>query len=613
MKVVRILSILALALVLASSAPAAAQGSVTLSIDDVQHEQMPEMRLLVTVRDANGIPIVGLGPESFEIVEDGRNTFPPADVGTQINPDAATSIMQTIDISGSMEGEYIEEAQRASNALLDRMSPADRAALIAFADEVDLDSGNLAEGREIDFTTDRNAVRNVVNFLDTQLGWDTPLYDAIFKAVELTSREPVGKRAVVLITDGRDERDNKKGTPVADAGSLTAPDDPINEAARHGIPVFAIGLGGKIDSKYLSRLALRTGGEYRETPNPEELTMLLEGLIDNLKQQYVLTYESTLPEDTSPHSIMVRVNLPQGQAWDEKKVQFKEAPPPTKTSPPSTATTEAASTVGPTVPAATATPVPEPTDTTEGIMDTITDTIADQPELAIVIGAGLLLLLALIIALVVILLRGRKKGDEGYADAPYEEPYAPGPDYGVPTGPPAPMQGATMEEKTEAAAMGWGDPGQQATALDAQVPGAPVAGVPAADMPDFGPPPGFGEPDQGAQPPPSFPEAGGTKVMVRGPRYAARLVDRSQPSVQYEIAGTMNVGRSQSNDIVLDHPTVSRKHAWVKAEEGQFLVFDIGSANGTFVNDEQVRAPRELGDGDLVRFGNVEFKFSQES
>ena len=282
--------VLILALVLGSTVPVSAQGAVNLSIDSLDMSGFPASRAHVTVRDANGVPIADLGADRFEIIEDGRASFPPSEVTAHVNPDAVISIVMVIDISGSMEGKPIEEAMRAANALLDQLNEQDRAAIIAFADEIkDLDPAQLEEGKELGFTTDKNAVRNVVNFLDTKIGWDTPLYDAIYKGVKMAESEPVGKRAVVVMTDGRDERDNANGVPVKDAGSLSTPDDPINEANRHNIPIFSIGLagiGGKIDTKYLTRLAERTGGIYRQAPEPEELTPLFEDVASQQKTQY---------------------------------------------------------------------------------------------------------------------------------------------------------------------------------------------------------------------------------------------------------------------------------------------------------------------------------------
>ena len=41
------------------------------------------------------------------------------------------------------------------------------------------------------------------------------------------------------------------------------------------------------------------------------------------------------------------------------------------------------------------------------------------------------------------------------------------------------------------------------------------------------------------------------------------------------------------------------------------MVFDVGSANGTFVNDEQVKDPRLLENGDVIRFGEATFVFTK--
>ena len=580
---------LILALVLGSAMSANAQGAVNLSIDNLDMSAFPGSRAHVTVRDANGVPIPDLGADKFEIVEDGRTSFPPNEVTAHVNPDAVVSIVMVIDISGSMEGKPIEEAMRAANALLDQLNENDRAAIIAFADEVkDLDPAQLEEGKELGFTTDKNAVRNVVNFLDTKIGWDTPLYDAIYKGVRMAESEPVGKRAVVVMTDGRDERDNANGVPVKDAGSISTPDDPINEANRYNIPIFSIGLaglGGKIDTKYLTRLAERTGGIYQEAPEPEELTPLFEEVVSQLKTQYVLHYDSQLDVDDQFHSLMIRVNLPQGQDFDETKFQLvSPAPPETEQDPPPPEEEEVVSEPAPTDPPEVAEePTPEPeSEGLQGVIDTIKDAIEERPALAIVIGAGVLLLLVLLISLLVVLLRGRKTPEEEQVPVEFDEPYAPPAepwspepvDVGIPT------TAAPAEDMTEVAPVDWTgpDPGVQ-----------PFAPVPASEIP----------------------AAGSTRVIQRAPKTLAMLVDKARPDQRYDLSGTINVGRASDNQIVLQAPSVSRHHAWIKAEGEDFVVFDVGSANGTFVNDEQIQEPRRLESGDVIRFGDAEYVFTK--
>ncbi|MDE3089108.1 MAG: FHA domain-containing protein [Chloroflexota bacterium] len=70
------------------------------------------------------------------------------------------------------------------------------------------------------------------------------------------------------------------------------------------------------------------------------------------------------------------------------------------------------------------------------------------------------------------------------------------------------------------------------------------------------------------------------------------------------------IGRDAQNDIVLDDMAVSRQHAKLRREPGarrnveQFYVYDLGTANGTFVNDQKV-VRKALNDGDRVRIGET--------
>lgn len=70
--------------------------------------------------------------------------------------------------------------------------------------------------------------------------------------------------------------------------------------------------------------------------------------------------------------------------------------------------------------------------------------------------------------------------------------------------------------------------------------------------------------------------------------------------------GVNTVGR-ESADIVLQDPTISRRHAQITVEEGRLLIEDLGSTNGTAVGSTPVKpgAPGGAYNGDTVRFGNV--------
>jgi len=88
-------------------------------------------------------------------------------------------------------------------------------------------------------------------------------------------------------------------------------------------------------------------------------------------------------------------------------------------------------------------------------------------------------------------------------------------------------------------------------------------------------------------------------VALDGPRSGARfLLDTD----------LVTVGRDSAVDILLDHVTVSRKHATFHRLNGTFTVRDLGSLNGTYVNASLVENG-ELRSGDLVQIGTYRLRF----
>ncbi|HYG09213.1 MAG TPA: FHA domain-containing protein [Pyrinomonadaceae bacterium] len=74
----------------------------------------------------------------------------------------------------------------------------------------------------------------------------------------------------------------------------------------------------------------------------------------------------------------------------------------------------------------------------------------------------------------------------------------------------------------------------------------------------------------------------------------------------------MSVGRATDCDLSLPHPSVSKIHAAILMNrEGTLLVSDTGSVNGTYINGRRINygEARQLEDGDVVGFGDVEVRF----
>lgn len=70
----------------------------------------------------------------------------------------------------------------------------------------------------------------------------------------------------------------------------------------------------------------------------------------------------------------------------------------------------------------------------------------------------------------------------------------------------------------------------------------------------------------------------------------------------------VSIGRQLSNDIILNDLHVSREHCLIRSEGEQYVIEDLNSANGTYVNGERVtKSP--LKEGSLIKVGNSLFRF----
>lgn len=78
------------------------------------------------------------------------------------------------------------------------------------------------------------------------------------------------------------------------------------------------------------------------------------------------------------------------------------------------------------------------------------------------------------------------------------------------------------------------------------------------------------------------------------------------PGMVFELAEeVIMMGRDVTNDIVIGDAEMSRQHARLTRTPGGYVIEDLGSTNGSFVNGERLMAPRVLNPGDLVGMGET--------
>jgi pSer/pThr/pTyr-binding forkhead associated (FHA) protein len=69
------------------------------------------------------------------------------------------------------------------------------------------------------------------------------------------------------------------------------------------------------------------------------------------------------------------------------------------------------------------------------------------------------------------------------------------------------------------------------------------------------------------------------------------------------------IGRAVENDIVITSKRVSREHTQIRRDGWRIYVEDMGSTNGTYLNNERSNEPIQLRDGDQIQVGDVLFTF----
>lgn len=282
--------LVALAMLVAGLPLAQAQSPLTVAVGKTDGSNFPAVTAFVTLVDASGRPVLGVGPSGWELLEDGK-PVKALSVGSVVNAQEPLNVVLAVDTSGSMAGRAIEDAKAAAVTFVQNLGGADKAAVISFADQPTVVQP---------LTSNRDELARAISGL--RAAGETALYDGLLAAAQLVAGQQSGRRVVILLSDGEDTASKTKAE-VAIAGVQQA-----------GAPVFTVGLGNQIDRNALNGLAVGTGGVALYAPSSADLRQTYANIADQLRNQYALTFVSSLPADNARHALLVRARVGSAQA-----------------------------------------------------------------------------------------------------------------------------------------------------------------------------------------------------------------------------------------------------------------------------------------------------------
>lgn len=250
--------------------------NLTIPRIEISPLKSTEIKLYLSVVDQNGNPLAEFNQYNFIIKQVCTGTTDTAVVGSitfnTLNEDGNNiAVATTLDYSGSMGDDDIENMEEAVKYFINLKEANDYMEIIKFASYVNVVA---------DFTKDRNELLAAVDkYVD--VGGQTAFYDAVNEGLidsdQFTNQNSGFMPAIIGFTDGG----NNYGS--------TSLDEVVANAQQKQIPVYTLGFGDP-ETYYMNYLADQTGGRYYYTPDPTELQDLYSLISGQLKNLYVVTW-----------------------------------------------------------------------------------------------------------------------------------------------------------------------------------------------------------------------------------------------------------------------------------------------------------------------------------
>jgi VWFA-related protein len=234
------------------------------------------VRVDVLVTD-HGTPVTGLTASDFEVRDDGV----PQDVALVGYEEIQLNVVLVLDLSASVQGERLEQLRRASRALVQRLAPEDRAAILGFSHAVLLGST---------LTRDHASLLSILD--SAKPAGDTALVDAVYSGLIVGEQEP-GRVLVVVFSDG------------LDISSWLTPTRVVDVANRSEAVVYAVST--QTDRPpFLEQVTAQTGGRLLRVET-RDLGSTFVRILNEFRERYLLTYTPRGVPRGGWHTLDVRV------------------------------------------------------------------------------------------------------------------------------------------------------------------------------------------------------------------------------------------------------------------------------------------------------------------